>query len=425
MKRLLIDEFKDKKVLIWGMGREGKSTYQVIRSLLPMQELYICDQNYHDDSLQHVIYVDQETLCFDDYDLIMKAPGIVCEYNDNISGQTNLFVKYFKKQIIGITGTKGKSTTSSLIYHLLSKQYDNVYLVGNIGKPCFDILDDMNEDSIIVFELGCHQLEFIKDSCHIAILLNIYEEHLDHYHTFERYYDTKINAIRYQSEDDIALINSDINYKSKGRIYLLNEDIYAHNNVLHFNDKQLVVENTKLIGEHNYYNMAIAYAIASMYNVSDENIIEGFASFKTLPHRLEAFLKVDKVTYVDDAIATINEACIQGITSLKDVSTVLIGGLDRGIDYTDLETFLKNSDVENVILMYDTGKRIYEELDGQSNPSKYHLVNDLKEATLLAIELTKEGICLLSPAAASYDHFKNFEQKGETFKSYVREHYGI
>lgn len=425
MKELLINEFKDKKVLIWGMGREGKSTYQVIRSLLPTQELYICDQNYRDDSLQYVTYVDQASLCFADYDLIMKAPGIVCEYADNISGQTNLFVKYFKKQIIGITGTKGKSTTSSLIYHLLRMQYQNVFLVGNIGKPCFDILTEMNEDSIIVFELGCHQLEFIKDSCHIAILLNIYEEHLDHYHTFERYYETKINALRFQGEDDIALINSDIDFKSKSKTYLLNKDIYAKSNVLHFNDNELRIVNTSLIGEHNYYNMAIAYAIAKMYNVSDEHIINGFASFKTLPHRLEAFLKIDGITYVDDAIATINEACIQGITSLKNVSTVLIGGLDRGIDYSDLETFLKDSDVKHVILMYATGKRIYEELDGQSNPSKYYLVDNLEQATDLAIKLTKDGICLLSPAAASYDHFKNFEEKGETFKSYVRKHYGI
>ena len=421
----LLPAFIDKKVLIWGLGREGLSTYHTIRKLLPLQTIYICDQNNIDNHLENCIFIKQEEINFDDYDLIMKAPGIVCDYHPNISGQAPLFLKYFKQQIIGITGTKGKSTTSSLTYTILKDHNDNTFLVGNIGIPCFDILEQMNEDSIIVFELGCHQLEFTKDSPHIGIILNIYEEHLDHYHTFENYYKTKINCVAFQNEDDIALINKDINYRPKSKTLLLGKDIYNIHEKLYLPNHDLTIEDTNLIGEHNYYNMAICAYIAKIFKIDDDTIKKVIAKFKPLEHRLEVFGTFDGVTYVDDAISTINEACIQAITSLHNVKTVLIGGLDRGIDYHKLEAFLSESEVENIILMYASGKRIYQEMQGKKGFERCYLVDNLEEACDLAIRLTKDGICLLSPAAASYDHFKNFEEKGRKFKELILAHYEI
>ena len=119
MKELLLEEFKDKKVLIWGLGREGNSTYRLLRNLLPDQLLYICDNKADLSSYDNTVKVLQEDLVFDDYDIIMKAPGIICDRHDNITGQTDIFLKHFKNNVIGITGTKGKSTTSSLTYHIL------------------------------------------------------------------------------------------------------------------------------------------------------------------------------------------------------------------------------------------------------------------------------------------------------------------
>ncbi|MDY5997951.1 MAG: UDP-N-acetylmuramoyl-L-alanine--D-glutamate ligase [Erysipelotrichaceae bacterium] len=425
MKELLLEEFKDKKVLIWGLGREGNSTYRLLRSLLPDQLLYICDNKADLSSYDNTVKVLQEDLVFDDYDIIMKAPGIICDRHDNITGQTDIFLKHFKNNVIGITGTKGKSTTSSLTYHILHNYYPNSFLVGNIGVPCFEILDKMNEDSIVVFELGCHQLEFSKHSPHVAIILNIYEEHLDHYHTFENYYQTKLRAVRYQNENDIALINMDIEYDTKAKVYLLGKDIRNENNALIFNDDRVIIEDTRLIGEHNYYNMAICYAIGRLYGLSDDDIKKAIASFKPLEHRLEPFLKVNGITYVNDSISTINETCIMAIKALKDVDTVLIGGLDRHIDYHLLEDFIGDCDVKHIILMYDSGRRIYDEMKDKKGFERCYLVEDLQQACDLAISLCHSGICLLSPAAASYDHFKNFEERGAIFKAMVKKHYGL
>ncbi|MCI5774652.1 MAG: UDP-N-acetylmuramoyl-L-alanine--D-glutamate ligase [Erysipelotrichaceae bacterium] len=419
MIKRLLPAFKDKKVLIWGLGKEGISTYQTIRQLLPQQTLYLCDQKVAADAYEHCIVVKQDDLCLDDYDIVMKAPGIVCPYHPNISGQAPLFLHYFKEQIIGITGTKGKSTTSTLTYEILKAHDPNTFLVGNIGLPCFEILGQMDQNSKIVFELGCHQLEFAKDSPHIGVILNIFEEHLDHYETFENYYQTKINCVRYQHPNDLALINKDIAFEAKAKTVLLGQDIYNIHNKLFFASQQLEVVDTKLIGDHNYYNMAIAAYIAKLYDVDDQTILGAIASFKPLAHRLEVIGTYNGVTYVDDAISTINEACIQAITSLKDVKTVLIGGLDRGIDYHKLEVFLNEAEVENIILMYASGARIYQEMQGSKAFAKCHLVDDLAAACQLAIKLTSNGICLLSPAAASYDHFKNFEEKGQRFKELI------
>lgn len=425
MKELLINEFKDKKVLIWGLGREGNSTYKLIHSLLPDQLLYICDNKADLSNYPNTIKVLQDDIIFDDYDIIMKAPGIICDRHDNISGQTDIFLKYFKNNVIGITGTKGKSTTSSLTYHILHTYYPNSFLVGNIGVPCFEILDKMDKDSIVVFELGCHQLEFSKHSAHLAVILNIYEEHLDHYHTFENYYETKINAIRFQNENDIALVNKDIDYCTLATTYLLGKDIKNNDNVLVFNDQMIKVEDTKLIGEHNYYNMAVCYAISKIYDLSDEMIKEAIKTFKPLEHRLEPFLTINNITYVNDSISTINQTCIMAIKALKNVDTVLVGGLDRHIDYHLLEDFMGECDVKHFILMYDSGKRIYEEMMAKKGFEKCYLVNDLDEACELAFKLCHSGICLLSPAAASYDHFKNFEERGAYFKTLVKKHYGL
>ncbi len=415
----LLPAFKDKKILIWGLGKEGISTYDTIKKLLPDQQLYLCDQNIHAENYPDSVIVKQDELNFDDYDLIMKAPGIVCDDHPNISGQAPLFLKYFKDQIIGITGTKGKSTTSTLTYEILKAHDENTFLVGNIGLPCFEVLEQIDPNSKIVFELGCHQLEFAKDSPHIAVILNIFEEHLDHYHTFENYYATKINCVRFQNAEDIALINKDIAYKPKAKTLLLGKDIYNEHEHLYFGAHQLTVTNTSLIGDHNYYNMAIAAYIAKLYGVDDATILQAIAAFKPLAHRLEVIGTFNGVTYVDDAISTINEACIQAIRSLKNVKTVLIGGLDRGIDYHKLEAFLADAEVENIILMYESGARIYKEMAQSKAIDKCHLVKDLDEACDLAVKLTKEGICLLSPAAASYDHFKNFEEKGRKFKELI------
>ncbi|NLC96450.1 MAG: UDP-N-acetylmuramoyl-L-alanine--D-glutamate ligase [Erysipelotrichaceae bacterium] len=420
----LVDEFKDKKVLIWGLGLEGNSTYTFIKNILPDQQLFICDRNKPDQSMfKNDIVIDEKDLDTSEYDIVMKAPGIKVKKNTgNISGQAPLFLKYFKDNVIGVTGTKGKSTTASLIYHVLQGKFSNIYLVGNIGVPCFDILKFMTLDSIVVFEISCHQLEFSTSSPYIGVLLNLFEEHLDFYDSYELYKNAKKQIYLNQTNNQMAIINYDIinEVEDPERFMWINKDIYADGKTLVTPYDSVTINETRLIGSHNMSNLAVVYYITHvLYGITNDMFLERVKTFKPLQHRLSFVGTFNTITYVNDSISTIGQSTIQAIKSLDNVSTVLIGGYERNIDYSELISFLKNVEIDNIILMYKTGKRILGSLD--ETKAKVYYVDDLKEAVKLAKTITKRNkICLLSPAAASFGHFKNFEERGNIFSDLVR-----
>lgn len=430
----LRSEFGNKNILIWGMGIEGKSTFKFIRKILPTCHLTITDDVNVVIDDKNTTYLCTKDVCFDEYDCIIKSPGIVIDVHDfpfnKCTSQTEIFLKYYRKQVVGITGTKGKSTTSSLLYHILKSINDNVFLVGNIGVPCFDIIEELDDDSIVVFEISCHQLEYSHYSPHIAVLLNLYEEHIDHYGTYEKYIHAKENIYRYQDESDIAIINAMcsnqvIKTKHMWTCSLDKEgDIYVDEPflIIPHNRCEIDFAKTPLVGHHNYYNMAIVFAIVNLFfHVTCEEFSNACATFSALSHRLQNIGNFKGVRYVDDSISTICQSTIQAIKSLADVDTVLIGGMDRGIEYDELVTFLMNSSVRNVIFMYASGKRIANLWKEKSSKNCY-VVDDLESAVSLAKEITAVGTtCLLSPAAASYGYFKNFEERGNEFQRLVKE----
>ena len=277
-KEAWIREFKDKNILIWGYGMEGKSSYRFIRSLLPEQTITIADKKK--DAITdtvNTILLDESETNFNEYDLILKAPGIVVSEDidkTKITGQAPLFLKHYKKQTIGITGTKGKSTTSSLIASVLKTKY-TTFLVGNIGKACFDIIEDLTEDALIVFEISCHQLEFSTYSPHVAVHINLFDEHLDHYGTLEKYGKAKDQIFKHQNEGDILIIGEAIKDRAdRENKLIIGEDIYAVNHTVHAANKEIEIKDCALHGEHNYQNLAVAYEIANLYQVSDENYLE-------------------------------------------------------------------------------------------------------------------------------------------------------
>ena len=203
----ILERIENKKVIILGFGKEGVSTYRFIRRHFPKMKLVVADGNGNlntDDFAgdKHVKFIKGEGYDqnLNQYDLIFKSPGIsfnkVNYYieNERITSQTNLFLEFFHEQVVGITGTKGKSTTASLIYHILSHSRENVFLAGNIGTPFFDIVEQLTPESIVVAELSAHQLEFTHHSPDYAVLLNIYQEHLDHFNSFNNYQNAKTNV---------------------------------------------------------------------------------------------------------------------------------------------------------------------------------------------------------------------------------------
>lgn len=426
VKRInFLNSFKQKKIIIWGFGREGKSTYELLKDYA--KEIIVVDQNKIND-LKVACFTNFEQINVADYDLVFKSPGIVYQNEfplNMLTSQTAQFIKAFKQQTIAITGSKGKSTTSSLLYEILKNKYPKTYLVGNIGVPCFDIVLDLTDDALVVFEISCHQLEYIADSAKVAVLLNTYQEHLDHYQTYAKYVLAKENVFKYQTKNDWLIINDqcfkDQKINSKIMIASLDKiaDIYVKQDELHVNGKIIDVKQTNLIGHHNLYNAAIAYYIAhDIYGVPKVDILKTIKEFKPLAHRLEKIAQVRGITFVDDSISTINESTINAIKSLKNVNTVLIGGMDRKIDYQELADFLHQVKIPHIIFMYASGKRIYEQYNFKDCA---YLVEDLQEAVALAMKVTQvNSICLLSPAAASYGYFKNFEQRGEVFKQLVK-----
>lgn len=442
----LIEFLKDKKILILGFGREGKSTYNLIRKYLKEQVLYISDrkENFEKDydfleNDNNLVFNSGEDYLDDlnDYDIIMKAPGIsfvgldTKEYISRVKSQLELLLEFFDVRTIGITGTKGKSTTTSLIYQMLQEQNVKSMLLGNIGVPVFDFIDTIDDDTILVLEMSSHQLEFMEKSTNIAILVNAFEEHLDHYESFEKYVEAKCNIFKHQKETDYLLYNFDNEILNKcvknvnGKVYKVSlngkvgSDIYVKNDKVFFKDKAIygVNEKRNLLGEYNLNNIMFVLGVSEILGLDINKTIETIRNFKTLSHRLEFVEKINDVSYYDNSIATVPMATIEAVKALGNVDTLIIGGMDRGIDYNGFVEYLDSSDISNIICMPKTGHDIAKKLKQE----KVHIVDTLEEAVEVAKRITKKDkSCLLSPAAASYGFFKNFEEKGDLYKKLVR-----
>lgn len=405
------DFLHKKSILILGFGREGKSTYEFIKKYVTYSKLAVSDKEKPDCDCD-VFYGENYLDAIGDFDVVIKSPGIPffgIKDIDKVTSQTELMLRFNRKNMIGITGTKGKSTTSSLIYCMLKEAGKDVRLIGNIGVPMFDCLEEITDSTLLVCEMSSHQLENVRYSPHIGVLLNIFEEHLDHYLSYTDYQMAKINVFKNQKADDIVV------YSNENKLVCDYIKKYAVGEKFSFPYDYEI--NSNLVGEHNKKNIMAARIVCLLLGVDDTSIKESIKKFKGLPHRLEFVGEYGGVKYYNDSISTIPEATIEAIEALKEVDTVLIGGMDRGIHYDSLIEYLEKSDVRNVILMYDTGKKIFERL--KRNGTKY--VATLEEAVALAKVMTLEGkICLLSPAAASYGFFKNFEERGNVFCELIK-----
>jgi len=396
---------KGKSVCIWGYGREGKSTENFIKKCCEDVSIAIHEG-------------DRSGINEEQFDLIIKSPGIVMEEeHPKYTSQTQLFLMEFSKQTIGITGTKGKSTTTALMAHTLGKTAGRpVLFLGNIGLPCLDYYEEIGPETIIVFEMSCHQLAHTTVSPHIAIFLNLYEDHLDYYKTMDKYFTAKSHIAAYQSEEDYYLCGENVpDFETRGK-----KTVFEYGKKYDY--------SLKLLGEHNQYNAHIVdYVCSSIFGRDSKEVRLAMSDFTALPHRLQNLGCFNGIDYYDDSISTIPEAAIQACESVANIGTILIGGMDRGIEYDILEAFIPKHSQIQFICMYESGKRVYDETlakaaDGPLDrlPNMQYVAN-LEEAVALAAELTPSGkACVLSPAAASYGYFKNFEHRGDVFQELVK-----
>ncbi|MBR5082175.1 MAG: UDP-N-acetylmuramoyl-L-alanine--D-glutamate ligase [Bacteroidales bacterium] len=425
----ILNRLRGKRILILGFGREGRSTLHFLNKYLPDAIVAVADKN----EMEAVQYFGTGYLeAMYDYDIVIKTPGISLLNFDTkgveITSQTDLFLSQFQAQTIGITGTKGKSTTTSLIYHLLKSSGRDAILTGNIGIPCFDVMEDIKPESIVVYELSAHQLEYVHNSPRVGVLLNIFEEHLDHFGTMSRYAAAKLNIMRYMGEDDTAVIHE-----------TLMEDawrLFVNNIVFSLFDIDDLIERTALplIGEHNLLNVKAALLACYAYGVDIRELIPHLYTFKPLEHRLEPVGTFDGVTFVNDSISTIPQAAISACQALGRVDFLLLGGFDRGIDYQPLVDYLKEHPVQHLLFTGKAGERMMEMIrkDGVSTgsttcntevpepvegPTLFYYASMEAAFAYLSTYAQPGDVCLLSPAASSYDQYKNFEERGRKFKA--------
>jgi UDP-N-acetylmuramoylalanine--D-glutamate ligase len=456
MLDLIRTELENKKVLLLGFGREGQSSYRLIRRVLPELHLTIADADTsvcENEGLKGDNFLDLRLgkgylEGLNKFDRIMKSPGISLKDissdfdPSSITSQTDLFLRRFFSQVVGVTGTKGKSTTVTLIHHILKLAEKESLLMGNIGRPAFDVVDEVGPETILVFEMSSHQLEYINRSPHIAVLLNLYEEHLDAYRSFNDYQAAKMNIAKYQENDDIFLFNNDderirhliSTIDFPGHFFSLSfhtvsdDGCYIRENKIIYSSGGKTEEifdlsrKIKLKGNHNLLNIMAAISICKQSGIDSEIIAEGISSFRGLEHRIEYVGEYRGIHFYNDSIATIPEACMEAVKALGNVDTLILGGFDRGIDYSELARFLSVSTVRNLILTGEAGKRILHEIRDIKTPGQtLFLLSRFDDFPEIVLKVTKQGsICLLSPAAASYDEFRNFEMRGKRFKELVR-----
>ena len=444
----IIEKLKDKNICILGFGMEGKSTYNFIRRHLPNKHITILDRKDVSSLIKdnNVNFICGENYLnnLEAYDLIIKTPGIslrdidITNIKSRITSQLELLLEVFKNNTIGVTGTKGKSTTSSLIYKILKDQGYDAYLLGNIGNPMFDEIEHFNKNTYLVIEMSALQLEYVNVSPHIGLVLNLFEDHLDHAGTVYHYHEEKMNMFKYQDSSDYGIYSldneytlnwlKDNQYLSKLYSVTLNnsnkeDTAYLDGNNIILNDEILYNKNNErnLLGEHNLSNIMFCLIVSKILKLNMNRVMDSIKEFKPLEHRIELVGTYDDVTYYNDAIATIPQATISAINSLKNVDTLILGGMDRGIEYQELIDYLYNSNISNLICMPTTGYKIGKQLEKLNTNKNIFYIELLEDAVKKAKEVTKKGkICLMSPAASSYEYFKNFEEKGRRFKELVK-----
>jgi UDP-N-acetylmuramoylalanine--D-glutamate ligase len=420
---MTLNELKKKKILILGFGREGIDTFKFLRRLFPKKVLGIGDRQ----EISNLIKKDRKIRlhlgknylkALKNYDIIIKSPGIppkvikpFLKKAHRVTSQTEIFFENCPGKIVGITGTKGKSTTTTLIYKILKGIGISAHLVGNIGKPVLSLLFSAKSDDVYVYELSSHQLLNLKKSPRVAVFLNVYPEHLDYYQNFREYVNAKANITRYQTKKDFLV------YNSKDKIV---KEIA----------KKSRAKKIPIKGEYYYLDKEAAEAVGKIFEIPEKKVIKTIKSFKPLPHRLEFVGKYKDIKFYNDSLATVPEATIAAVETFgKEIGTIILGGFDRGQNFKDLAKKILESKIGTVILFPTTGERIWQEiLSSRKRFSRnYRLpkrlfVNNMRGAVELGYQYTKPGkICLMSPASASFNLFKDYKERGNLFKKLVKE----
>ncbi len=423
------------KIAIAGYGAEGESNYRYF-ALDPSNEITIVDQRQPDREIPSGIATIIGNDAFEKlngFDLVIRTAGLSPHKiitDGKIWSATNEFFAKCPAKIIGVTGTKGKGTTASLIASILESAGRKVWLLGNIGKPALDVIEQIKSDDLVVYELSSFQLWDLEKSPHVAVVLFIEQEHLDVHIDMKEYVNAKNNITRYQTADDYLIYNQSNEYArsiadgSKAKLigYTDIETSHVADDNFYYGEQKISSVNTlQIMGKHNYDNACAAIDAIWEY-VRDSEVIErGLGAFKGLPHRLQFVRMVNEVKYFDDSIATTPSSAIAALRAFDGPKVIILGGSSKGSDFTELAAELLRHDVK-VILIGDEANKIATECQSAGFVD-FEIINNatmtdvVKRSQILS---KPDGVVLLSPASASFGLFKNYVDRGDQFQAAVK-----
>ena len=455
-------ELADKNVAIIGLGIEGValcdflidkvSTITVLDELDPISLKEKVDSKLYTKILK-ILENDKIVKIFGekymdsllDFDLVFRSPSIyfsdpkLLSAKDSgvqISSQMNLFFDLCPCKIIGVTGTKGKGTTASLIFDILNyKKAQRVYLAGNIGYPAITLIPEIKSDDIVILELSNFQLADLQKSPNIAVVTNLYIDHLDYHKSSEEYHAAKFNILAHQRKGDIAILNKKATFAAADLVKVESEIKYfgrSTEDAIVYQDKVILdpagrdleickLSEIKLFGQHNLENIAAATLAADCLGIDIGVISAAIKQFVGLPHRLELVREIEGIKFINDSFATNPEPTIAAIESFQNDKIMILGGSSKGADFHSLANAIVTNNVDTVVLIGREASRIKEALlDEGFLGTAIDNLRDFDAAVGSAYDAAKAGdVIILSPACASFDMFKNYKDRGDKFKAAV------
>jgi len=436
--------FENKKIFILGMAKSG---YEVAKFLAKYNNEIVITDNKEQD-IEHVnelkklgikVFITENPLeIFDSsFNYVIKNPGVkydhlvllkAKELNIKVINELEMSYSFLPKniKIIGVTGSNGKTTTVTLINEILKQTKNNIHLGGNIGIPLSAMIDKIKENDILLIEISDHQLcDMYNFKTNISVLTNISETHIDFHDSYDRYKEMKKRIFNNHTTNDLAIINIDNeeslelikNISSKKLYFGSKGNCYIKNNNIYYNDELVIsLNDIKLKGIHNYENILATILVVKEFNVSNEDIYKVLNTFNGVEHRLEYVNTINNRIFYNDSKSTNNIATITALKSFNNSTILIMGGLDRNISFDEIGPHLKN--VKKIVCYGETKNKIYDL--ALKNNIDCSIFDNLKGATIDAYNSSIEGdIILLSPACASWDQYKCFEDRGNEFKNIV------
>ena len=427
-------QFEGKNIAILGFWLEGKSTLNfLLNNNFAFNKLSVLDMKAQPwlETMGIALETGEHYLeHLDQFDVIFKSAGVpyspeLLRYQDKILTQMQFFFGNYQGKVIAITGSKGKSTMTSLIFSLLKNAGYRVKLFGNIGNPVLEEIDFADDSDFVICELSSYMLERLEKQNYISVLGNIFPEHMDWHWGFEKYVKAKLNILK-GSEFNIVLQKTveeyglATAYENIETYWIWGKTSWANGYFIHEMQELFPTEDKLLLGEHNTQNIAAAIAVALKIGVSMEVIHDTIKNFTGLPHRLQFVGEFQGIYFYDDAISTTPESTLEALkTFWKRIGTLFLGGTDRGYDFRLLMGKVQEYWIQNLVFFPPSGEKMARLLPDFKG--KVLHTDDMQAAVAFAFQYTEPGkICLLSTASPSYSIWKNFEEKGDLFQKAIK-----